>query len=95
MQRGETTRNSTGNAGITTRRHAVQLARTASDTRRGVVQQHQDGEMPMKVHSRAQQSQRHVRPIVTKNQQQESRGPLRPLTDIVQKAFTSASQHKV
>ncbi|XP_054005642.1 serine/threonine-protein kinase MARK2-like isoform X3 [Hylaeus anthracinus] len=37
LQRGEATRNSTGNTGITTKKPAKKLSRTASDTRRGQV----------------------------------------------------------
>ncbi|XP_043282058.1 serine/threonine-protein kinase MARK2-like isoform X5 [Venturia canescens] len=100
LQRGETTRNSTGNAGITTRRHAVQLARTASDTRRGANHHHQDGEMPQKVHPRVQQSQRTgglVRPIVTKKEQQrgQQEPPRRlvgPLNEALRKALTGGSR---
>ncbi|XP_015112645.1 serine/threonine-protein kinase MARK2 isoform X9 [Diachasma alloeum] len=91
LQRGEPTRNSTGTAGIVTRRQPVKLARTASDTRRC-----QDTEMPLRV-SRAQQS-RGIRPVVTKRedrqQQVRETGGIRPITDIMPKV-TQAGPQKV
>ncbi|XP_011300036.1 serine/threonine-protein kinase MARK2 isoform X5 [Fopius arisanus] len=91
LQRGEPTRNSTGTAGIVTRRQPVKLARTASDTRRC-----QDTDMPLRV-SRAQQS-RGVRPLVTErdNRQHQARDTpgTRPITDIIAKV-TQPSHQKV
>ncbi|EFN83680.1 Serine/threonine-protein kinase MARK2 [Harpegnathos saltator] len=51
LHRGDATRNSTGNAGITPKKPTVKLSRTASDTRRG-----QEAEMPLKGQSRMQQA---------------------------------------
>ncbi|XP_024943061.1 serine/threonine-protein kinase MARK2 isoform X17 [Cephus cinctus] len=83
LQRGEATRNSTGNAGITAKRPAVKLSRTASDTRRT-----QDMEMPLKVQSRAQQARNLGRPMITKRQQQqEGNLSAKPLSSVIQKAI--------
>ncbi|KAK0094968.1 hypothetical protein PV326_009542 [Microctonus aethiopoides] len=93
LQRGEATRNSTGNAAI--KRPPVKLSRTSSDTRRC-----QDMEMPLRVQSRAQQQQTRtiaVKPVVTKKDdiggQHRVDGPLKPLTVIMQRAM-HGSNHK-
>ncbi|XP_011140733.1 serine/threonine-protein kinase MARK2 isoform X3 [Harpegnathos saltator] len=65
LHRGDATRNSTGNAGITPKKPTVKLSRTASDTRRG-----QEAEMPLKGQSRMQQARTFVRPIVAKKDHQ-------------------------
>ncbi|XP_046622354.1 serine/threonine-protein kinase MARK2-like isoform X11 [Neodiprion virginianus] len=100
LQRGEATRNSTGNAGITTKKRAgVKLNRTASDTRRG---NGDTSDMPLKIQSRAQQARNIVRPVMTKRQlQQEAAAGIgtnsttsstatstpKPLTSVIQKAI--------
>ncbi|KAG7201935.1 hypothetical protein KM043_004640 [Ampulex compressa] len=61
LHRGDATRNSTGNAGIITKKPAVKLSRTASDTRRG-----QEAEIPLRAQARVQQTRALVRPILTK-----------------------------
>ncbi|XP_012151485.1 serine/threonine-protein kinase MARK2 isoform X5 [Megachile rotundata] len=98
LHRGDATRNSTGNAGVITKKPATKLSRTASDTRRG-----QETEIPLRAHPRIQQARAFARPIVTKKdhrqqqqqqqkqQQQQQRqnnaisNALRPLSDIMQK----------
>ncbi|XP_076669553.1 serine/threonine-protein kinase MARK2 isoform X2 [Andrena cerasifolii] len=61
LHRGDATRNSTGNTGITAKKNVVKLSRTASDTRRG-----QEAEMSLRAHARTQQSRAHVRAVVSK-----------------------------
>ncbi|XP_076279798.1 serine/threonine-protein kinase MARK2-like isoform X6 [Lasioglossum baleicum] len=97
LQRGDATRNSTGNAGITVKKVATKLSRTASDTRRG-----QEAEISLRAHTRAHQTR--AVPIVGKKdhrrqhqqQQQQQQQPhhqnnavrnaLKPLSDIMRKA---------
>ncbi|CAK9801131.1 Serine/threonine-protein kinase MARK2 [Anthophora plagiata] len=101
LHRGDATRNSTGNTGVTAKKTSSKLSRTASDTRRG-----QEGEISLR--SRVQ-VRMNARPIITKKdhrhqqqhqhqhqqqqQQQQQRqnnavsgGTLRPLSDIMQKS---------
>ncbi|XP_025264673.1 serine/threonine-protein kinase MARK2 isoform X4 [Camponotus floridanus] len=97
LQRGDATRNSTGNAGITPKKPAVKLSRTASDTRRGQ-------EAEMRAQARMPQTRALVRPIVPKrdhqqrHQQQQQQNnaatsiPLRPLSDIMQKSIQSEKE---
>lgn len=101
LQRGDATRNSTGNAGIVPKKLAVKLSRTASDTRRGQ-------EAEMRTQSRMPQTRALVRPIVAKRdhqqrhqqqqqqQQQQNNAaisiPLRPLSDIMQKSIQSEKE---
>ncbi|XP_072752298.1 serine/threonine-protein kinase MARK2 isoform X4 [Anoplolepis gracilipes] len=99
LQRGDATRNSTGNAGIAPKKPAVKLSRTASDTRRGQ-------EAEMRAQSRMPQTRALVRPIVAKRdhqqrhqqqqQQQQNNAatsiPLRPLSDIMQKSVQSEKE---
>ncbi|CAL1688276.1 unnamed protein product [Lasius platythorax] len=100
LQRGDATRNSTGNAGIAPKKPAVKLSRTASDTRRGQ-------EAEMRTQSRMPQTRALVRPIVAKRdhqqrhqqqqqQQQQNNAaisiPLRPLSDIMQKSIHSEKE---
>lgn len=95
LQRGEATRNSTGNAAI--KRPPVKLSRTSSDTRRC-----QDMEMPLRVQSRAQQQLTRtiaVKPVVTKKDDigghHRVDGPLKPLTVIMQRAMHGSNHKKV
>ncbi|XP_066591468.1 serine/threonine-protein kinase MARK2-like isoform X5 [Prorops nasuta] len=87
LKRGDATRNSTGNAGITLKKSSgVKLSRTASDTRRGGP----ETEIPLRAQSRVQQAGALVRPVFTKRDQRRQQrtntsGQLRPLTDIMQK----------
>ncbi|KAL6427375.1 hypothetical protein ACFW04_008725 [Cataglyphis niger] len=100
LQRGDATRNSTGNAGIAPKKPAVKLSRTASDTRRGQ-------EAEMRAQSRMPQTRALVRPIVAKrdhqqrHQQQQQQPqqnnaapsiPLRPLSDIMQKSIQNEKE---
>ncbi|XP_078048196.1 serine/threonine-protein kinase MARK2-like isoform X3 [Augochlora pura] len=64
LQRGDATRNSTGNAGITAKKATTKLSRTASDTRRG-----QEAEMSLRAHNRTH----HTRggPITKKDHRQQ------------------------
>ncbi|XP_076244449.1 serine/threonine-protein kinase MARK2 isoform X3 [Calliopsis andreniformis] len=64
LHRGDATRNSTGNAGITVKKPASKLSRTASDTRRG-----QEAEMSLRAHAKAQQSRVVSRSVVPKKDQ--------------------------
>ncbi|XP_020710968.2 MAP/microtubule affinity-regulating kinase 3-like isoform X4 [Athalia rosae] len=100
LQRGEATRNSTGNAGITSKRvggTSVKLSRTASDTRRNHAGD--GGDMPLKIQSRAA-ARNIVRPtVVTKRQQlrphetvaasssSSEATTMKPLSGIIQKAI--------
>ncbi|XP_011642856.1 serine/threonine-protein kinase MARK2-like isoform X5 [Pogonomyrmex barbatus] len=91
LQRGDATRNSTGNAGIAPKKPTVKLSRTASDTRRGQ-------EVEMRPQSRMPQTRAIVRPIVPKKDhqqpQQENNAvavPLRPLSDM-QKGIPSEKE---
>ncbi|XP_034172756.1 serine/threonine-protein kinase MARK2 isoform X2 [Osmia lignaria lignaria] len=61
LHRGDATRNSTGNAGVATKKPTTKLSRTASDTRRG-----QETEVPLRAHPRVQQTRAFPRPIITK-----------------------------
>ncbi|XP_076635562.1 serine/threonine-protein kinase MARK2 isoform X3 [Colletes latitarsis] len=91
LHRGDATRNSTGNAGITVKKPTAKLSRTASDTRR-----RQEGEVPLRTHTRVQQLRTLGRPIITKKDQRQQQqqqqqnnavsSGLRPLSDIMQKA---------
>ncbi|XP_029674872.1 serine/threonine-protein kinase MARK2-like isoform X9 [Formica exsecta] len=97
LQRGDATRNSTGNAGIAPKKPAVKLSRTASDTRRGQ-------EAEMRAQSRMPQTRALVRPIVAKREHQQRHQqqqqpnnaatsiPLRPLSDIMQKSIQSEKE---
>ncbi|XP_070165031.1 serine/threonine-protein kinase MARK2 isoform X7 [Polyergus mexicanus] len=97
LQRGDATRNSTGNAGIAPKKPAVKLSRTASDTRRGQ-------EAEMRAQSRMPQTRALVRSIIAKRdhqqrhqQQQQPNNaainiPLRPLSDIMQKSIESEKE---
>lgn len=98
LQRGDATRNSTGNAGIAPKKPAVKLSRTASDTRRGQ-------EVEMRTQSRMPQTRTLVRPIIAKRdhqqrhqQQQQQQNnvatgiQLRPLSDIMQKSIQSEKE---
>ncbi|KAL0114388.1 hypothetical protein PUN28_011563 [Cardiocondyla obscurior] len=94
LHRGDATRNSTGNAGITPKKPTVKLSRTASDTRRGQ-------EAEMRVQSRMPQTHAIVRPIVAKKDHQRHQSPqqqnnatsipLKPLTDM-QKSIQSEKE---
>ncbi|XP_011699446.1 PREDICTED: serine/threonine-protein kinase MARK2-like [Wasmannia auropunctata] len=94
LHRGDATRNSTGNAGITPKKPTVKLSRTASDTRRGQ-------EAEMRTQSRMPQTRAIVRPIVTKkdhqrHQQQQNNAtivPLRALSDM-QKGIQSEKEFR-
>ncbi|XP_043257057.1 serine/threonine-protein kinase MARK2-like isoform X7 [Colletes gigas] len=93
LHRGDATRNSTGNAGITVKKPTAKLSRTASDTRR-----RQEAEVPLRTHTRVQQLRALGRPIITKKDQRQQQqqqqqqqnnavsSGLRPLSDIMQKA---------
>ncbi|XP_029156407.1 LOW QUALITY PROTEIN: serine/threonine-protein kinase MARK2-like [Nylanderia fulva] len=102
LQRGDATRNSTGNACIAPKKPAVKLSRTASDTRRGQ-------ETEMRTQPRMPQTRALVRPIVAKkdhqqrHQQQQQHQhqqqnnavtsiQLRPLSDIMQKSIQSEKE---
>ncbi|XP_034944662.1 serine/threonine-protein kinase MARK2 isoform X5 [Chelonus insularis] len=83
LQRGEATRNSTGNA--SGQRMTVLLERRASDSRRG-----QEVDIPLRIKSRVQPITRPIRPLVPKKTDSahgNTSGPLRPLTDIMQKTI--------
>lgn len=91
LHRGDATRNSTGNAGISPKKPTVKLSRTASDTRRGQ-------EAEIRAQSRMPQTRAIVRPIVTKKAfqrhqqpQQQDYIPLRPLPDM-QKGIQSEKE---
>ncbi|XP_017754111.1 PREDICTED: serine/threonine-protein kinase MARK2-like isoform X4 [Eufriesea mexicana] len=87
LHRGDATRNSTGNAGATTKKASTKLSRTASDTRRG-----QEAEIPLRAQARVQQTRVLARPVSAKKdrhqQQRQSSvvsSALRPLSDVTQK----------
>ncbi|XP_071582726.1 serine/threonine-protein kinase MARK2 isoform X4 [Temnothorax nylanderi] len=94
LHRGDATRNSTGNAGIASKKPTVKLSRTASDTRRGQ-------EAEMRAQSRMPQTRAIVRPIVTKKDHQRHQQPqqqnnattipLKPLSDM-QKGIQSEKE---
>ncbi|XP_024885224.1 serine/threonine-protein kinase MARK2-like isoform X3 [Temnothorax curvispinosus] len=94
LHRGDATRNSTGNAGIASKKPTVKLSRTASDTRRGQ-------EAETRAQSRMPQTRAIVRPIVTKKDHQRHQQPqqqnnattipLKPLSDM-QKGIQSEKE---
>ncbi|KAK9294331.1 hypothetical protein QLX08_011010 [Tetragonisca angustula] len=91
LHRGDATRNSTGNAGVTTKKASTKLSRTASDTRRG-----QEAEVPLRAQTRVQQARALVAARANnakkdhRHQQQRQTttvsSAIKPLSDVTQKS---------
>ncbi|XP_076750841.1 serine/threonine-protein kinase MARK2 isoform X3 [Xylocopa sonorina] len=79
LHRGDATRNSTGNAGVATKKPSTKLSRTASDTRRG-----QEAEALLRAQARVvQQARKFARPVITKKEHRHQQQ--RQRSDIAQK----------
>ncbi|KAK1136403.1 hypothetical protein K0M31_000961 [Melipona bicolor] len=106
LHRGDATRNSTGNAGVTTKKASTKLSRTASDTRRG-----QEAEVPLRAQTRVQQARALVAARANnakkdhrhhqQQQQQQQRqtttvsSASKPLSNVTQKSGVSEKERKL
>ncbi|XP_026667423.1 serine/threonine-protein kinase MARK2-like isoform X4 [Ceratina calcarata] len=78
LNRGEATRNSTGNTGVVTKKPATKLSRTASDTRR-----RQEADIPLR--ARVQQVRRFALPIITKKEHQQQQHQQKQRSEVAHK----------
>ncbi|XP_031369547.1 serine/threonine-protein kinase MARK2-like isoform X12 [Apis dorsata] len=85
LHRGDATRNSTGNAGIVTKKASTKLSRTASDSRRG-----QEAEVLLRAQARVSQARVLIQANNAKKhqrqQQQRQSSAVRPLSTVTQKS---------
>lgn len=87
MHRGDATRNSTGNAGVTTKKATTKLSRTASDTRRA-----QEAEVPLRAQTRmVQQARAFVAARANNNAKKDQRQQQRRQTNAVNNAIKPSS----
>ncbi|XP_043582400.1 serine/threonine-protein kinase MARK2-like isoform X4 [Bombus pyrosoma] len=87
LHRGDATRNSTGNAGVTTKKATTKLSRTASDTRRA-----QEAEVPLRAQTRmVQQARAFVAARANNNAKKDQRLQQRRQTNAVNNAIKPSS----